>query len=243
MKTFTKFLVLTFILFLQAGGAGAQRSDNIPSLDFTDIPDFPDKNLWGDLESAGIVSFSNPYLRDNLLLQYQISLVEQLIERETRISQLQRIYGDLGQTTMAPPLPDFICRQIPPNIPCIRSYPDLYSDYYDELAEPEELGEQLNILIGSEQDEEPQQALKPFYSPYVWKEINCSGGRCFATILNTENMQEELVATSGEILPDGSKVAEVTSSGIVVTKNNNKAQLLSLSEFESRKRDNRNMLP
>ncbi len=77
-------------------------------------------------------TIENPYLSDTIKLQYQISLIEKLVERQAALKQINESYASLGIKYDAPPPPRGICAQLPSNAPCLEAYPNLYGSLADE---------------------------------------------------------------------------------------------------------------
>ena len=171
----------------------------------------------------------NQFLEDTLRLQYQISLLESMIQRQSGIARLEKNYLDLGVSFEQPAPPRGICEQLPANIPCYRAYPELYDIVLPEI-------QQLDLLIEEpltiEQVEippteldlpepEPENILalptKSVATQYAWAEILCGGGVCSGVVVKNNDSSKRRTVQVGDTLESGSiEVAEISSIGITL---------------------------
>ncbi len=174
----------------------------------------------------------NAYLEDTLHLQYQISLLERMVERQAGIARLEKNYLDLGVSFDQPVPPHGICRQIPANIPCFRAYPDLYDVVLPEFSmlevEDEPAPIQETIEQSEPQVEEPVvEATPPQLSDsYRWADVLCGGGVCSSTLIKTTNPGFRRTVQQGDTLEDGSiTIKTISSGGVFVIENGKEIEL------------------
>lgn len=112
------FFIATFILsFAAFAPVGAQ------SLDASSL-----NNDFGVDFMESFDHIDNPYLADAIKLNYQITLLEKMTARQAELVKIKVAFDALG-IPFEEPAPSYtLCTQLPPNTPCLRHYPQLYTE-------------------------------------------------------------------------------------------------------------------
>ena len=214
----------------------AEAQDTVPPIKGLNLPDEAQLPI---IQGKNRFTTQNPYLEDTLELQYQISLLERMVERQAGIARLEKNYMEMGVSFNQPTPPHGICTQIPANIPCFRAYPDLYDIILPEYSMLE-LDEESLIIDENDLKEPlakpvanvppvPAEPDKPasLAMNYRWTEILCGGGVCSAVLVKTTDtnfrrtMQEESVLEDGTIT-----ISTISASGVTVKENGKEIELL-----------------
>ncbi len=164
--------------------------------------------------------FDNPYLKEYANLQYQISLLEQLIRRQGNIARLEKIYANLGVPFIPPPIPAEICGKIPENYLC----PDSKFSLFKKTSLPEkEIKTVSQPQAGkSTSSKKPKKEDKP---EITWAEISCTGKKCTAVISIDDDSNQRRSVRTEDILADGSVVKEISFTGVTVEKDGKEVSL------------------
>lgn len=166
----------------------------------------------------------NLYLEDTLQLQYQISLLERMVERQANIARLEKNYTDLGLAFEQPIPPYGICNNIPANVPCFRAYPELYDVILPQYTQIDVLDQQpITVEAPAPVVQPEQQVTKEEPEPemlttsYLWVEILCGGGVCSAVLIKNSDMEFRRTVQEGDVLEDGAiQVLTISSEGVKV---------------------------
>lgn len=160
----------------------------------------------------------NKYFTDIITLQYQISLLQTLIERQRQDQEIRRSFADMGIPYMPSAPKKTVCQELPVNDLCVMYYKDLYGDVADKTAS---MGANVdpNATLQSIIDSMPSKSTsqgtttsqntgqgsvaekkkeKVFDPPYKWADIACINGLCRATLI--KNGSERLTVNIGSML-------------------------------------------
>ena len=218
------------------------QSTRLPEITIPDEKNEFKDNSFKPSETPNI-GLRNNYLEDVIKLQYQISLLKQLLDRQKKIQQVADSYRNLGVTFESPPPPFELCRLVPVNIPCFEAYPYLYPRLR-ELEEREKAKRQAQAIAFKEAAKAQQQkpksdslpvkkvqkktektATKPkppkkkeITTDYKWADIFCIIDECKAIIIEGDDGNSRQTILEGDELLDGSKVLSITSSFVKVVK-------------------------
>ncbi len=221
------FLALIFCT-LPFAGALAQHKDVLPPMNMAPRPFIEDLTEVAKIpESGSSHEFKNAFLRDYSDLQYQISLIEQLIRRQGNIARLEKIYLELGIPFFPPPIPAGICERIPDNLICNDGYPASLQ----KIPRPEPAKtEPVKVLAVKESPS----AGDPKIADHgiKWAEISCSGSDCTAVVIVDDLDSHRRTVKEGDTLPKGFKVKEISFSGVTIEKEG-RISLLSPSKSSS----------
>lgn len=176
------------------------------------------------------IQLNNTYLNDIVKLQYQISLLQDLLERQRKIYEIQQTYEQLGLKFKPTPPPFDLCRLVPPNIPCFEAYPYLYPkiQQLEEQEKAKRAAQAAAIRKARTQVSQPkaqkkvQKPAKPkvtqITSDYKWADVFCVADECKAILVEANNRKSRQTVIEGDELLDGSKVTKITSGLIQVQK-------------------------
>lgn len=188
------------------------------------------------------LNIQNAYFTDAIRLQYQISLMQQLLQWHSQINKLKVAYDSIGHPFLLPKPPQNICKELPRNMICVHSYPDLYPDedgnapftpgldpsqnvFLDPIDNPEL--RQARVISASlpvdnvvPQRQEPVPALAAVKPPkpsvnYQWSNISCALGKCKAVVTDGSYRQ---TIRAGDKLIDDAVVKKISVDGVIVTK-------------------------
>lgn len=225
-------------IFLATGGEAAaqtgRRQAVIPPVNFgkIDKPSVPEDITGAFSEKAPPIRLDNPYLKDTLVLQHQIGLLERLIERQTVISQIESAYSEIGLPFRPNPPPREICEQLPPSIACFRGYPELYGnkisdismdleELLPEISSQEQTGTPAAIPDSAPPPVLPSGVMQEEKTPekYNWAEVSCAGNHCKAVLVEIENPAVRKTVTTGDTLSDGAVVSAISFDGVMLSRN------------------------
>lgn len=223
VKYWSCLLALTASVGLSSAVSYAQQ-DQIPSISIPRSSEQQGSVRPLTLRQAPTFNFDNPYLNNALQLEYQINLLQSMIERQSNLARLEKTYLELGSIFPTPDPPRGICEQIPVNVPCYKAYPELYGDVVPEI-------EQLDI-------DDIEAAIQPLVEPiqeeiftptvvdladlgppppsmdYRWADISCAGGQCSAVIVEEDRERSRRTILEGDLLKGGVRVAEISARGV-----------------------------
>lgn len=221
-------LILSFLSLPGASARAASGPDVLPPFQIPLREEAEKMREHIDAVKPGEAGFSNPYLEETVALQYQISLLELLVQRQTSIVRLQKAYGELGRPFAGPPPARGICAQLPPNAPCAQHYPELYRAGLEAAGFPEidleALKEEQPPLV--EPVAMPAPPPEAAASDFAWTDIMCAAGVCRAVVTASGNPKSRLSVREGDILPDGSKIVRIGYALVAAEKGGQQIKLL-----------------
>lgn len=221
-----RFAIFSFLIsgLALSGTSGAQEMPPfaIPQIITADEV----QNLGVDFDEA-FYSISNPYLSDTIKLHYQISLLDKLVVRQAALTRIGESYSALGINFTPPPPPRGICEQLPPNGPCLASFPELYGALVEERkkfyrdmevkaknAEPgRKPGESDEAMAERRRKEAEEKArlaeIEARRTRYRWAELSCLSGECRGVLVHSTDPTVRYTVHTGTRLPDGTVVESV----------------------------------
>lgn len=213
-----RYSILALALF--AGSAllapvGVRAQDKIPSISIPRSPLEGGAGFGTGTEKPEF-TYGNPYMNDTLQLQYQITLLERMVQRQSNISRLEKTYLEMGVSYPQPAPPRGICEQIPANVPCFNAYPDLYDIALPDIGQldteaiegPETGQAALAPVIAAPQTEEE------VLPEYTWAEVSCSAGKCSAVITKQDQSTKRETVRAGDVLGDGTEIVSISGRGV-----------------------------
>lgn len=224
--------MIVFVVGTLNGRAIAQVQ--LPQFSISNIPTIElEGNLTFDYEQA-FASINNPMMRDTIILQYQINLLEKLIRRQTEIQRIAESFESIGIPFDQPAPPETACQQLPVNMLCMAFYPESvkYKDLIDERRKEFERDQrrQLDIMMQGMSMESVQQTasdgtLTQIAPPapqkispnrqYIWSDIRCVAGKCSALLVNQNDRNMRFRIRDGEDLPDdGGTITKISMDGV-----------------------------
>lgn len=186
-------------------------------------------------------NITNPFLSDSIKLNYQITLLEKMTQRQAELTKISEAFAALG-IPYSEPAPSYtLCGQLPPNVPCLRHYPDLYQSLVNERRQhyaKVELENAISSGVVSEQvaaldpklaerakkeREAAEQRAKEARlareaeerkNRYRWSDVSCLSGDCRGVVTGAGTFRATV--RKGMRLPDGSLVESIDRSGITL---------------------------
>lgn len=191
--------------------------------------------IFGDEPSQALdFGGQNPQVKDLIRLQYQLQVLQKLIEHERVVNNMVKSSLDLGVAKPAIAAPDEeLCQKVPANIPCAQSYDDIYDGYSvkpKEIAAAKPVAPPLPSLVADSgipaleaaalPDQIDDHDLLPQGDTIYWTDITCMGTQCSAVITpDPANQKARYRVSLGETLPDGSIVSAISVNGVSIQRN------------------------
>lgn len=245
----TLFLVLLATANVTPRVVHAQSADNLPA--FNIPPPMPlgnnAQNLKtippraATLEETSELFSSNTHVGDLISLQYQLSLLQELIEWQNQIQTIANVYQGMGVSFPQPSPDREICSKLPANNICRNAYPELYNASAPKLSQS--AGEELVTLQAElkraledrkslieksktqapstadpQLPQSPQQAemQQPQYAHYYWTDLSCIGNDCKAVIIDSKRSTYAKTVRQGDRLGDNERVSKIDASGVMI---------------------------
>lgn len=206
--------LLFLALLLQFGFApsGAQAQATLPEFTVLEIDDLDlNTNRAGQLSpQERIKRVENSDMRDQLLLQNDITMLNALSSWQEQVGELERTYQSAGLPFDPPKPPRNICDQVPSNSLCANAYEDLapIKTVANNIAAPTA---NANNAPVSQAKPMPQIRAKN----YEWDKISCIQDNCRAVILDkAQNLKFSV--EQGETLDNKLVISAISPSGITV---------------------------
>jgi len=164
---------------------------------------FPEFSLSNDIESDTSKSDENfsdlnlnsPLMRDILVLQNQVNLLESLLERQAEIDKIAANYQSMGLAFNQPKPPQSACEKLPSNILCLYAYPGLQinQDFIETakqnmaFKQQQALQEALMAIESADMDDTTSNSAAsnlqlPKKIEYFWTDIQCLENKCSVLI-------------------------------------------------------------
>ncbi len=203
MRFLRPFTLCLAVLLALPGAAGAQVFSGVAE---------------DDIRFGG----SNPDLQAIIQLQYQMQMLQRMIERERAVNRMVEAALAIGVTDPDIPAPSYtVCRQIPANIVCAQAHAGIYENYsvdrivplvpIDPIAKavpPIPLNDASLPLDIAEM--QPSETL-------YWMDITCMGLKCSAVVSpEPANANARYRITIGDTLPDGATVDGISANGVTL---------------------------
>lgn len=184
-------------------------------------------------------NIENPFLSDSIKLNYQITLLEKMTQRQAELTKISEAFKALGIPYNEPAPSYTLCGQLPPNVPCLRHFPNLYPSlvserrqFYAEMEveraiETGVINEQVASIdpaLAERAKKEREAAAKRAevarlereaierQNRYQWSEVNCVVGKCVGVVTGASGFRASVHV--GSRLPDNSIVEAVSRFGI-----------------------------
>lgn len=188
-----------------------------------------------DFEES-FAAIDNSFLADLIKLNYQISLLEKLVERQAGLLQIKETFAGMGMDFKEPPPARGLCEQLPVNAPCLRAYPELHPDlvaarkaYYEELkaraaasnpvaaVQEGESEEERNARLAREEAAEREANAKiERRQRYQWTDVSCVAGQCKGVLVSKARPGYRITVLEGQRLSDGTRISQISADGITV---------------------------
>ena len=224
--TFSALFIATLTLALAGGVARAQEDPVTHGLTTAEIITQDDvENISVNFNEA-FETIDNPFLSDIFKLNYQVTLLQKMVDRQGQLERIAESLGSMGASFKQPPPPRGICTQLPPNAPCLKAYPELYPEivkarhaYYDELKAksslngsgdtgakgetPAETKARLEREAKAEKERLEKLAKAERLKRYEWTEVSCLRGTCKGVLIATKTDGYRATVHRGTVLVDG----------------------------------------
>ena len=173
----------------------------------------PSMHLYPDMVKPDIIpmpeldmkfnNWDNSYLGDILMLQYQVGLLQQMIEWQSEINRMSQTYMKLGIPFTRPKPPQRACKLLPYNIPCFYAYPEIDADL--------PLGN-----ISQEKSLTSSKNNRAINDNYKWTNVSCASKICKAVIVSDKDKSYRRVVLENDTLENGSVVVSISVDGVKV---------------------------
>jgi len=238
--SFSALFIATLTLAMAGGIAHAQEDPVTQGLTTAEIITQDDVETLSVNFNEAFETIENPFLSDIFKLNYQVTLLQKMVDRQGQLERISESLGSMGASFKQPPPPRGICTQLPPNAPCLKAYPELYPDivkarhaYYDELkakssmnnagdAGPKgetaaETKARLEREAKAEKERLEKLAKAERQKRYEWTEVSCLRGTCKGVLIATKTDGYRATVHRGTVLVDGTVVKDVTPDGIKIS--------------------------
>lgn len=181
----------------------------------------------------------NQYFTDITTIQYQIRLLEVLIERQQKNQEIASAYQAIGIPHSEVPPPRGTCEQLPYNKLCAKFYPEIFGlkKPMQVLAQQSQQslqdfidGRQPPASTGEDESSRPEKPRKPkgFEPPYEWAEISCAVGVCKAVLVPTKGDDKNRRGViEGSRLSDGITIVKIGFNEIIAENEKGERKALS----------------
>lgn len=174
------------------------------------------------------IRLQNNLMRDTLILQEQINLLESLVERQAEIQNIAENYAELGIPYRQPPPPINVCKSLPSNVLCLFFYPELENNQsLLEEARQRTIEKQQEALMDSLAELQvmnsnfsendlpsgmiPLMAMQP---RYAWADIQCLKSECTALVVSENDTGNRQRVSVGDMVDNTLKITSITPLGI-----------------------------
>jgi hypothetical protein len=231
---FSKTLLTFLVSGLVFGASHTHAQINFPEFSLSSTQD--NSNTLNDNmvsgQSNSLLAIKNPLMRDILIIQDQINILEGLIERQAEIQNIANNYERIGLKFDQPAPSISICQQLPVNVLCLAHYPDLEvnkSIIGDgvERAQQRQVDaiqsaiDQINIEVAQENNITQQDMGATTDEPtYGWLDIKCLNGNCSALLVNNDNSALRMRVKVGDYLGNngGYKITSISNTDVLAKK-------------------------
>lgn len=233
-------ILLTLACFVIVGKSfDTTAQESFPEFSFSALSDeaesIPSQNA-----SQANIAIKKPLMRDILVLQNQINLLQGLIQRQSNIQQISENYKNVGIPFIPPAPPQSICEKLPVNILCLNFYPDIEKnvsviDDFEPILPSVTMQNQLdalgNIDIGGMDDgmDSNQYNDVVIDDGYSWADIQCLGNNCNALLVSNNDSNIRVRLNEGDSLDSKTKVVSISSFKVTVKKDGELIDLQPLS--------------
>lgn len=203
------------------------KQDSAPPMPMLNL----DAQSFSNYETA-FLKLRNKTLSDTLLLQYQISLLKILLERQAEIDNIASSFEKLGIKFNQPAPDKTICERLPENLLCMLFYPEMFDIDVEAYTNPQPAFDMSQFLPTNTPNAtptpngapapssapEPEPEPEEITTPYLWSDIQCAISVCKVVLLDRRNPGKAYTVRSGQKMPDDSIVAEISYNGVKVNK-------------------------
>ncbi len=184
-------------------------------------------------------------MRDILLLQEQINILDAMVQRQAEIQKIASNYESVGINFKQPLPPLETCKKIPLNLLCLYAYPDMeqHASFMDQQKQRVEQKQQeainqaiANITQSMGQmpqlprgGQQPTTANVAFdtgmaFNPsptlkdnYFWSDIRCAVGQCSALVVSSVDESKRFRVEKGDTIEGYINVKDINIGGVQVS--------------------------
>jgi hypothetical protein len=185
-------------------------------------------------------------MRDILLLQEQVNILDAMVQRQAEIQKIASNYEGVGINFKQPLPPAETCAKIPLNLLCLYAYPDMdqHTSFMEEQAQRvEEMQQeamnkaianitqsmgQMPPLSGGQQamatDVSFDQGMifdpapaSSFKDDYLWSDIRCAVGKCSALIVSSLDSSKRFRVEKGDKIEGNIAIKDINIGGVQVS--------------------------
>jgi hypothetical protein len=243
MKHILNLLFVATVLFFGFHGkVNAQIS--FPEFPLTNTNDTLLNNALTPREiENSINNFKNPLLRDIIILQNQIIILEGLIERQGEIRNIANNYRKVGVPFKQSPPRESTCDQLPINALCMASYPEkgdnkfhIQEAYerYQELQKQEIINfyedlmiQQANDMASANNGGNTSSTASPMrpQAQFQWSDIRCLSGQCSALVESSRDSFRKRVSIGENLANTNIKISDIGVTGVMILRNGQKVKM------------------
>jgi hypothetical protein len=173
----------------------------------------------------------NELMRDIIILQNQINLLDGLVERQSEVQDIALNYERIGVPFRQPSPPRSTCEKLPLNVLCLFFYPELPTnqsivsesiDRYEDrqqqrVDEAISLLRQKAIADARLHRDGDKPIVREKRAQYYWSDIKCKNAQCSAVIESNIDSNDKLRVQSGDVHVNGLKITKIDPrDGIVL---------------------------
>lgn len=242
---------VSICVVMTCGAAFSQnKNTSLPDISVPPMDRQADRDSTLNPDNFTEFQLRNKYLDDKIKLQYQIALINNLIEWQKQVQKIEEAYAAIGVNFDQAKPARAICEQVPINLPCYRAYPDLYpamhaeveqqrKEIVDEAVEAAKQRQGYNRVVAEArapegvaafdteqrqkavQKERSQDVKTGVKSDFEWLEVFCLSGECQAVITRITDPDYRLTVSLGDALPDGSEISKIQPGRLEASKDGN----------------------
>ncbi len=222
-----RFIIL--IITIIFGSSVSMAQGNMPEISLA--PGQIQGFVLDQTEKNDVFLVKNALMRDIIILQNQVNILEGLVERQSEVEDIALNYERIGVPFRQPKPPKSTCEKLPLNVLCLFFYPELSINQsivsesigrYEarQQQQIDEAIEQLrrqvieDVRLRKSQGKSVETRQK---SQYFWSDIQCKNNQCSAVIENNIDSNDKSRVKSGDIHINGLKITKIDPrEGIVM---------------------------
>lgn len=190
------------------------------------------------------INIQKSLTEDILSLQKEINILSGMIERQSEIRKISDNYEKVGIQFRQPLPKQTVCEDLPVNLLCLYSYPDLDINseateqikdrfieerevaYQEAMAAIQAAQQQFSTEMASlsdisDEDVDFVNTEQPFIPAepkevFAWQDIQCLQNTCTALIRSSKNPDMRLRVQNGETINDNVVVANITNTTVKI---------------------------
>lgn len=220
---------IIFIITIFFGSSMSMAQGSMPEISLA--PGQTQGFVLDKAEKNGAFLVKNALMRDIIILQNQVNILEGLVERQSEVEDIALNYERIGVPFRQPKPPQSTCEKLPLNVLCLFFYPELpinqsivseSIERYEERQQQkmDEAIEQLrrqvieDARLNKSQGKNVETRQR---AQYFWSDIQCKNNRCSAVIESNIDSNDKSRVRSGDMHINGLKITKIDPrEGIVM---------------------------